>query len=144
MTITIADIMTTPVITLTREATLKDAHKLTREKGIRHLPVVDPESQQVLAIVTQKAMIANVLSLLNQFGGEALAEREAQIGIMEVAISDFDAVKSDERVIDVASFFLENKHGCLPVVDGDGCLQGVITSSDFVKLSIRLLSATKG
>ncbi|WP_026377023.1 HPP family protein [Aestuariibacter salexigens] len=140
MTLTVADIMTSHPVTLHRDSTLKDAHDITRNKGIRHLPVVDVNNNKLLAIVTQKAMMAKVISLVNLYGHEKLPEVEQQTNIMEIAVVDYDAVRANEKLADVASFFVDNKHGCLPVVDSEGLLQGIITSSDFVKLAAKLLS----
>lgn len=139
MTLTVSDIMTTDLVKLTKEATLQDAHNITRERGIRHLPVVEPKSGKLLAIVTQKNMIAKVVSTVALYGGEALEEHESRTDIMEVAVTDYESVDKNQPLSDVAPFFLQNKHGCLPVVDDTGRLVGMITSSDFVKLSVQLL-----
>lgn len=139
MTLTVSDIMTTDLVKLTREASLQDAHNITRKKGIRHLPVVEQETGKLLAIVTQKNMIAKVISALTLYGGSALAEQETRTGIMEVAVTDYDTVDRNQPLVDIAPFFLRNKHGCLPVVDEQARLVGIITSSDFVKLSVQLL-----
>ena len=140
MTITVADIMTSPVFSLPPSATLKDAHEVTREKGIRHLPIVNPNTNELVAIVTQKAMISKVIALITQFGSTGLESYEAAINIMDVAIKDYDAVQSTEEVTDIAEFFLDNRHGCLPVLSKEYQLVGILTSSDFVKLSVKLLS----
>ena len=139
MTLTVSDIMTTDLVKLTKQATLQDAHNITRERGIRHLPVVDQDSGKLLAIVTQKNMIAKVVSTLALYGGEALEEQEGRTDIMEVAVTDYETVDKNQPLTDVAPFFLQNKHGCLPVVDDGIRLVGMITSSDFVKLSVQLL-----
>jgi CBS domain-containing protein len=140
MIITVADIMTAPALSLAPGATLKDAHEITRKKGIRHLPVVDPDTNKLIAIVTQKALIAKVIALLTQFGSQDLESQEAKINIMDLAETDYDAVHETEAVTDIAEFFIGNRHGCLPVVSKDNQLIGIVTSSDFVKLSVRLLS----
>lgn len=135
--LTVADIMTHPVTTLTPEMSLRDAHDITRQQGIRHLPIV--AKQALVGIVTQKRMISKVISLMTLYGQEELAKNEGVTNIMEVAVTDFDTVTADQKVSEVAPFFLKNKHGCLPVVDNQGELVGILTSSDFVKLTISLL-----
>ena len=139
MPLRVEDIMTTKLVKLTEDATLSDAHHITRDKGIRHLPIVEPDSGKLLAVVTQKAMIAKVINTLTLYGGGALKDQESRTGIMEVAIVDYQTVRKDEPLEQVAPFFLDNKHGCLPVVDENHCLVGMVTSSDFVKLSVELL-----
>ncbi len=137
--ITIADIMSSPVTTLTTQDSLKTAHDLTRKLGIRHLPVIDQDTGQLCGVVTQRTMVAKILSLLNLYGADAITEREGATNVMEVAIVDFRQVSENEPVRAVAAGFINNKHGCLPVVNEDGALTGIVTSSDFVKLSISLL-----
>ena len=139
MKMTVADVMTAPVLTLSPDVTLQDAHNITREKGIRHLPIVDPDTNQLVAIVTQKTLIAKVLGLLATYGGKALAEHEANTSIMEVALTEFDTVRDTDDVASVAAFFLKNKHGCLPVANEEQQIIGILTSSDFVKLAVELL-----
>ncbi|MGI2002310.1 CBS domain-containing protein, partial [Shewanella frigidimarina] len=40
-------------------------------------------------------------------------------------------------------YFIDNKLGCLPVVDEHNKVLGIVTSSDFVKLCQRLLLTQK-
>lgn len=73
------------------------------------------------------------------YGSEALEQHDKQTNIMEVAVCDFDTVKANESIQDVAPFFLRNKHGCLPVVDESNHVIGIVTSTDFVNLSMMLI-----
>jgi CBS domain-containing protein len=135
--------MTTDLVTLTPESSLFDAHQITKEKGIRHIPVVNDQGQ-IIAIATQKVLIANVMQILSDFGERAIERKEKLTDILNVAETDFDTVTADRKLVDIAEFFLMNKHGCLPVVEEDNKLVGMITSSDFVRLSARLLENIEG
>lgn len=84
-------------------------------------------------------MIAKVVSALALYGGDGLEEHESRTDIMEVAVTDYETADKNQPLTDVAPFFLRNKHGCLPIVDEQHRLVGIITSSDFVKLSVQLL-----
>lgn len=139
MSYTVASIMKTNLVTLPPTATLHDAHLITKEKGIRHIPVVN-EDGQIIAIATQKTLIANVMQILSDFGERAIVRKEKLTDILNVAETDFDTVSPDRKLVDVADFFLMNKHGCLPVVEEDNKLVGIITSSDFVRLAAKLLN----
>lgn len=143
MSLIVADVMTSPVFSLTPETSLHHAHCVTRDKGIRHLPVVDPQTNQLIGIVTQKTLIGKVFSLLATYGGNDLEQHEAETNIMEVALKDFDTINADANLASVATFFVSNKHGCLPVVDDNQKLIGILTSSDFVKLAIKLLETDR-
>ena len=143
MSYTVKSIMTTNLVTLTPESSLYDAHQITKDKGIRHIPVVNDKGQ-IIAIATQKVLIANVMQILSDFGERAIERKEKLTDILNVAETDFDTVTADRKLVDIAEFFLMNKHGCLPVVEEDNKLVGMITSSDFVRLSARLLEKLEG
>ncbi|GAA0369013.1 CBS domain-containing protein [Bowmanella denitrificans] len=135
----VKDIMTSNLHTLTQSATLHDAHNMSREYGIRHIPIVDMLTGKYMAIVTQKALVARVMKLANLYGQDNLSEQEKLVPIMDVAIKDGDSATADQSLLEIAEYFVNYKHGCLPVVTAEGQLQGILTSSDFVKLAIKLL-----
>ena len=139
----VEDIMTRDVVALAPEQSLADAHHLTKSRGIRHIPVVEPQSGALVGIVTQKIMMAKVIHLLTLYGKDEMEEHESSINIMDLAAVDFDVVDASQALTDIAPFFLKNKHGCLPVTDESHKLIGIITSSDFVKLSVTLLEAQR-
>lgn len=139
MPLTVATIMSKKLIKLAPHATLHDAHEITRKQSIRHLPVVDPGTNVLVALVTQKDLIKHVIRSIALYGAEELLEREKSTNILEVAQKEFTTVNVDQSLEEVAPFFLENKHGCLPVVDPEKGLIGIVTSSDFVKLCVQLL-----
>ncbi|OIN12159.1 CBS domain-containing protein [Oceanisphaera psychrotolerans] len=136
---TVGDIMARDLLTLDQAATLKDAHDLMREKSIRHIPVVDKLSGKLLGVLTQKRMIATVMSLLSDYGVSALERRERQCRVVEIIDPDVESVDVKAPLTEVVPFFLKNRHGCLTVVDDEQRLTGIVTSSDFVRLCAELL-----
>ncbi|GAA3538837.1 CBS domain-containing protein [Zobellella aerophila] len=139
----VGDLMTRQILTLDQSATLKDAHDLMREKSIRHIPVVDPLTGKLLGILTQKRMVSIIMSLLADYGVSALERRERECKVVEIMDTDYNSVDVDAPLTEVVSFFLQNKHGCLTVVDADRQLKGIVASSDFVRLCAELLQEAK-
>ncbi|MEE2024745.1 MULTISPECIES: CBS domain-containing protein [Alkalimonas] len=135
---TVAELMTANPLFVRREQSLKDAHDLMRNKNIRHIPVLD-EQDKLVGVLTQKKMIATVMGLLAKYGTSALERKEKQQIIGELMDTDFATVQPEQALAEVISYFLKNKHGCLPVVDADDQLLGILTSSDFVRLAGQLL-----
>lgn len=135
----VGDLMTRQILTLDQSATLKDAHDLMREKSIRHIPVVDPLTGKLLGVLTQKRMVSTIMSLLADYGVSALERRERECKVVEIMDTDYNSVDVDAPLTEVVSFFLQNKHGCLTVVNADRQLQGIVASSDFVRLCAELL-----
>lgn len=138
---TVAELMTVDPLCLMRSSSLKDAHDLMRQKNVRHIPVID-ESGQLAGMLTQKIMIAKVMGLMAQYGATALERKEKQLLVSELMATDFAAVTAEQSLAEVAEFFVSNRHGCLPVVDNDNKIIGILTSSDFVRLAARLLKPT--
>ena len=135
---TVAELMTADPLCVLRSASLKDDHDLMRQKNVRHIPVIDANGELV-GMLTQKIMIAKVMGLMAQYGATALEHKEKQLLVSELMATDFAAVTAEQSVAEVADFFVSNRHGCLPVVDSDNKIIGILTSSDFVRLAARLL-----
>ncbi len=133
----VAHIMTRDLRTLPSTATLKDAHQLIEETSLRHIPVL--ERGHFRGVLTQKKIIAKVMTLMKEHGLPALEEQEAAIPVTELLDSDCHQVQPTEPLANAIDHFANNRHGCLPVVDHDGVLQGIVTSADFVRLCARLL-----
>ncbi|MCG7562734.1 MULTISPECIES: CBS domain-containing protein [Pseudoalteromonas] len=139
MLTTVADLMTPDPLAVSETNTLNDAHNLMREKNIRHIPVIDDHGMLV-GMLTQKIMIAKVMGIIATYGTNALERKEKQQQVAEVMATDFASVQPQQSLQEVVRFFVDNRHGCMPVTDDNGKLLGILTSSDFVRLAAALLS----
>jgi CBS domain-containing membrane protein len=52
---------------------------------------------------------------------------------------DVQTVRAETPLGNAAQLMLRGKVGCLPVIDADNKLVGILTEADFVKLSAALL-----
>lgn len=134
----VADLMTADPFCVVRSANLKDAHDLMRSKNVRHIPVIDSHGELV-GMLTQKVLVAKVMSLVAQFGAADLERKEKQQLIADIMLTDFAKVLPSTSLVEVAEFFVANRHGCLPIVDENNKIKGILTSSDFVRLAAMLL-----
>tara|TARA_R110000796_G_scaffold19231_44_gene57762 strand:+ start:2762 stop:3094 length:333 start_codon:yes stop_codon:yes gene_type:complete len=110
---------------------------------VRHLPVISETTGQFIGMLTHKKMIAVVLTMLNKYGQGALDKKERFTPIAEVMDTQVQKFGLDEPLTVVVQYFIDNKLGCLPVVDEHNKVLGIVTSSDFVKLCQRLLLTQK-
>jgi CBS domain-containing protein len=129
--------MTTSVFQLDIENSMYEVHKLMKESQIRHVPI--SQNNEFKGVVTQKAIISKVMYLLDNYGSSSLERREKSVSVSDLIDKKVVFANPDMPLVDAAEFFLANRHGCLPIVDKDNLLQGIVTSSDFVKLSLTLL-----
>jgi CBS domain-containing membrane protein len=127
-------IMTTEVVTIGVDDNLESARKIMHDRRIRHLPVVDSESQLVGLITT-----TNVLAATDSFLRDDESKMHPdQIAVNDVMVSDVITVDEHAGVRQAAVFLEKHRIGCLPVVT-DGELRGIVTETDFIGVAINLL-----
>ncbi|AIY65952.1 CBS domain-containing protein [Pseudoalteromonas piratica] len=137
MTKTIADLMTRNVLSIDLDNSMLDLHQMMKDHNVRHIPVL--ENGCFYGMVTQKSVLAKTMYLLDKYGVNALQRREKQVPVSELVDKDVVFANQTMPLTDAARFFLNNRHGCLPIVDDENQLLGIVTSSDFVRLSLTLL-----
>lgn len=135
---TLRELMTQKVITCLAEDNLLTAHTLMRQHGFRHIPVVD-RHQAYLGVVTQKDVLREAFLIVEKAGAQALSAREEKMLIRDVMSQDILPVSADMTLLEAGKFFVERKHGCLPVVENSKLI-GIVTSADFVKLCVAFLA----
>ncbi len=135
----VAELMTTEVKFLYNDANLLDAHNLTKDTGIRHIPILNKADNTYLGVVSQKAMLARIMAIATEFGTNRLERRESEITITDIMDTNNETVGAQTTLSIAAQHFLNKKYGCLPVVSDDKVLLGILSSSDFVRLAIELL-----
>jgi len=50
---------------------------------------------------------------------------------------EFEAISADQSLVEVGRLLLDGGHGCLPVLDEDKMLVGLVTARDFIRLVMR-------
>ncbi|UAA40511.1 CBS domain-containing protein [Paraneptunicella aestuarii] len=140
MTHTAENIMTASVYTLTPEASVADAMKLSKEQNIRHIPVIDSE-YKLVGIVSQKSLFNKALHLLSLYGTQESVQMEQETNIKEVMETEYLTVSKDKPLTDLIQLFKKNRHGCLPVISDNKKLLGLITSNNFVDYCETLLQS---
>jgi len=124
--------MSAPVVTARADADYRTAFDIMRERGVHHLPVVDAHGK-VVGMVAQRDMLI-----------AATRYQNAPVEIAEVMRRPVVTTKPDLPVVEAARIMMTQKIGCLPVVDADLTLLGVITESDLFEVFVRLLSRAPG
>jgi len=134
----VGHIMSSPVITFFAEQTLPLAEDVMRLKHLRHLPVVD-EDNRLVGLVSHRDLLRAQLSSITGFSDEERRARQADVQIQQIMVKDVWTVSADTRAVTAAQTLLDHKFGCLPVVDSDRRVIGIVTERDFLKFAIRTL-----
>ncbi len=134
----VSDLMTSKVFTLQRTDTLQDVRALMQLAKIRHIPVTG-EDNRFMGLLTHRDLLGYAVSHLAGIGQEEQEEIESSIMVGEIMQTDVRTVSPNTLLREAAETLYHHKFGCLPVLDDDRNLVGIITEADFLRLAIALL-----
>ena len=132
----VRDIMINEITTLKRNDKLTIANDIMELGRIRHLPVLEDDSEQLIGIVSQRDLFRGALAHALGYGQHAQRKVLDTLLVKEVMSSDVLTTTPDTPLIEAARILMERKIGCLPVVE-NGRLIGIVTEADFVALVAR-------
>ena len=135
---TVAEVMTSKVITVSENDTVHRAEGGMQQFRFRHLPVAD-ESGKLIGLVTH----SDILHASSSWLSESAQERDNlihQLPVGKIMQREVITVRAEEKLLAAAKLMWEARLGCLPVVDENDHLVGILTEGDFIKLTIRLLA----
>ena len=118
------DIMTTEVVTISGSATVADAVKVMKDKGLRAL-IVEPRSDRdPYGIVTETDIV---------YKGAAYGNDPKKMRVFEIMTKPCITVQPDLGVEYVARLFANTRTRRAPVIEGK--LLGIVSVSDILKKS---------
>lgn len=147
MTMTVRDVMTRTVISVTPETPLKDVARLLVEQGISGIPVVGPDGA-VLGVVSEADF------LVKEQGADAVhhrafarllgetAETRAQLAKVaaatagEAMTTPAVTIAATRPLAEAAAVMVDRQINRLPVIEG-GELVGIVTRADLLRAYVR-------
>ena len=137
----VKDLMSRPVLTAFDNSTVGEALEIIRTKDIRHLPVVD-SNQSLVGVVTES-------DLLRVFpNGKELSTFESNLlsrtPVSRIMITEPIFVFPDKIIEEAALIMRTNKISCLPVLNDDKKLIGLITKNGIIDAFITALGLKDG
>ena len=125
-------------ITISPEASFYEARAIIRDKGFRHLPVVDKD-HRLLGLVTD-----NDIREAGPSDATSLSVHELHYLLGKLKVSAFMVPRSklvtitpDTLVEEAALLMQEHKAGCLPILEGEKLI-GLITETDILGFLVDL------
>lgn len=134
---TVADVMTRKIVTVTEQDALQNIEEGMHRLRFRHLPVVDRRGKLV-GLLSHRDLLHASSSWLS----EKEAEQNAiihQLPVGRIMQHEVLTVQATDPLVEVAKLMWASKIGCLPVVDPQGTLVGIITEADFIRVAVQLL-----
>lgn len=133
----VSEIMTREVASLSEDDSLSNLREAMGALRFRHMPVTDGD--RLIGLITERDLLRISTSSLWPHQGEqdrALAER---FRVRDVMVRDVMTVSPDTDVEEAGRVLLRERFGCLPVVDRENVLVGIVTSSDYIRLVVNAI-----
>ncbi len=130
----VRDAMTREVITLEPEASAARAWGICREKGIRHIPVV--EKDRLVGLVSDR----DLRDVSPPREGRDQENTLGWVRVRDIMTKNISVIEPLDTIDHAAREIYDRKIGCLPVVDR-GELVGIITSQDMMRTLAFLIGA---
>ena len=118
----IKDVMNSKPSFLYEEDTISNASILMKKEKIRNLPIVNAESKLVGLITLRE--------IVNALAGETLPDK---ILIKDAMLKQAVTVTPDMPLREAIEMMVVNKYGCLPVIDSENTLCGMISEYILLK-----------
>ncbi|MEU2773380.1 CBS domain-containing protein [Streptomyces sp. NPDC007162] len=138
----VSDVMTTTVVSVGREASFKELVRLMRDWRVSALPVVEGEGR-VVGVVSEADLLHREELRdgdPDRYGRQRRVDASVEAGALtagELMTSPALTVPADATLAQAARVMARAKVKRLPVTDGLGVLQGVVSRADLLKVFLR-------
>jgi len=141
---TVQDCMVRQVVCLTEQDTLTRAIELLKKQRFRHLPILD-EGNRLAGIVSDRDILRHLPyagprppRTSREFRADLFRvgprTRNLDLRMADVMTRNVHAVSPDTGIFDAAETLLRQKVSCLPVLDADRTVCGILTQTDLLRL----------
>jgi len=116
-----------------------EAQRYMWENGIRHLPIVG-DGKRLLGLVTRQTLLVDP-ARLGSLDMWEISRFLSGLTLKDVMVKarDVITVEEDTAVEEAARIMVENRIGCLPVVEG-GVVVGIITDTDLLTQLMEMMA----
>ncbi|MEE8601402.1 CBS domain-containing protein [Euzebya tangerina] len=127
--------MNSDPITISPEATVAEARAVMRAQGIRHLPVVS--AGHLIGIISDRDVSIDDATLNRVRSLERLGEVTGESRPVEAVMStSVHTVPVSATMAEAARMMLSRRVSALPLVEDDGRLIGIVTTTDCLLVSL--------
>lgn len=129
--------MTRKIVTVSEGDPLDSLEDMMRRLRFRHLPVVDSRGKLV-GLLTHRDILSASASWLTDKEAENNALIK-QLPVRRIMQHEVLTVQPEDPLVEAGKLLWDSKIGCLPVIDDEGGLVGILTEADFIRLAVSLL-----
>lgn len=133
MSLRLKDVMQQNVIRADMDATLGEAMTICFQHRIRHLPVLDGDGTLV-GLVTDRDMRLYISHRIGTIMENNSDRETLHHHLHIIMVRRLITGRPEMTVTQAVHLMLDNHIGCLPVVDAENRLVGIVTANDFLRL----------
>ena len=137
----IRDLMSTNVVAVDEETSVRDARKIMEAHKIRRLPVM--RRDKLVGLVTERMLLESGASPARGLAANASDTRLSRKPVKELMVRDPYALSPDMPPEEALEIGQEMGYGGFPVVEDD-VIVGMVTESDIVRLMTKVLGVRGG
>lgn len=131
----VAQAMTTRVVHVYMDTSLKEIGDIFAQRPFFHLPVLD-EDNRFAGFVSLVDYQASTTPFLNTPAERNVDRELLKKPAHQVMTRQVPTLTPEQDLVSAAKLLLENHYSCLPVVDGEGQLLGVLSWKDVMRIGI--------
>ena len=133
------DIMTTPVITIDIDAKFNEVPQKFRKYEIRHLPVTGGPEKKLVGLISLRDLY-RIHSPHRNLEGEWVYDDQELDGIIlkNVMLRNPFYMKENDCMGEALVKIVEHKYGCIPIVNEDMQIQGILTQEDILRVAAQI------
>ncbi|KAJ8737587.1 hypothetical protein PYW08_000182 [Mythimna loreyi] len=123
-----------PLVSIGPDSSLFDAIRMLITNRIHRLPVIEPETGNVLYILTHKRILRFLFLYINDLPKPSYLQnklRDLRIG----TLNDIETATEDTSIIDALRKFVNRRVSALPLVDAEGRLKDIYAKFDVINLA---------
>ena len=142
MTYLVSDVMTRTVVALREGAAFKDIARTMRRWKVSALPVLD-SGRRVVGVVSEADLLPKEMfrdgdpDLYARSRGRSDLAKADAVAAEDLMTAPAVTVHADDTVARAARTMARRNLKRLPVVDGEGVLQGIVSRTDLLKVFLR-------
>jgi len=139
----IKEIMTQDVTSININTPFSNVPKIFKELAIRHLPVIDADGR-LIGLMTQRDMY-KIQSPRKLMDGTWHYDEEMLNNVIleHVMVKDPFSLHEENCMGDAVKTMFHSKYGCIPIVDQEHKLCGIITTHDILNLAAKVYLVKK-
>lgn len=134
----VKDSMSKELVTIKSNQTISEVIEVMSSGKLHRVPVVD-DNNKLIGLITESLITSNTPNNSSSLSVFELNYLLNKLKVVDIMIKEPITINEDALLEEAATVMNKNTIGCLPVVDKDNYLIGIITHNDIFTAFINLL-----